>query len=263
MIRRTKQLLGDRLEGKTALITGGGTGIGRACALLFAREGGRVAVAGRRGDPLAGVAAEIYNSGGEAVAVQCDVTDVAQVERALRNVISRFGRLDVVVNSAGELATGSAEETSEAHWDRLIAVNLKGTFLVSRAALAPLRKSRGGSIINIGSVLGLVGMKQRVAYAAAKGGVTQLTKAMALDHAHEHIRVNCICPALVETELMQEIFSGMRDPEAARRARIKQIPLGRIGKPEDVAQLALFLASDESSWLTGAALPLDGGLTAY
>lgn len=252
-----------RLAGKTALITGGGTGIGRGCALLFAREGARVAVAGRRAEPLSALAAEIYNAGGEALAVQCDVTDVDQAERAVRLTVDRFGRLDVVVNSAGALAIGTAEETSEAHWDRMIAVNLKGTFLVSRAALAELRKSGGGSIINIGSVLSLVGMKQRAAYAASKGGVTQLSKAMALDHAHEGIRVNCICPAIVETELIRELFAQHTDPEALRRKRIEQIPLGRLGRPEDVAQMALFLASEESSWLTGAALPLDGGLTAY
>ncbi len=252
-----------RLAGKTALITGGGTGIGRACALLFSREGARVAVAGRRAEPLAALAAEIYNAGGEALAVHCDVTDVDQVERAVRMTVDRFGRLNAVVNSAGALAVGTAEETSEAHWDRMIAVNLKGTFLVSRAALAELRKSGGGSIINIGSVLGLVGMQQRVAYAASKGGVIQLTKAMALDHAQEGIRINCICPAIVETELIRELFAQDKDAEALRRKRIEQIPLGRMGRPEDVAQMAVFLASEESSWLTGAALPLDGGLTAY
>ncbi len=252
-----------RLAGKTVLITGGGSGIGRACALALAREGARVAVAGRRGETLSGVAAEIYNTGAEALAVRCDVTQVEEVERAVRTTLDRFGRLDIVVNSAGALVVGTAEETSEAHWDRLIAVNLKGTFLVSRAALAPLRRAGGGSIINIGSVLSLVGMKKRAAYAAAKGGVALLTKAMALDHAHEKIRVNCICPGLVETDMIQNIMAGQPDPAAFRRQRAEQIPLGRIGQPEDVAHLAVFLASDESSWLTGAALPLDGGLTAY
>ncbi len=167
------------------------------------------------------------------------------------------------VNNAGALFVGTADETSDADWNRLLAVNLTGTFFVSRAALPELRKSGGGSIVNIGSVLGLVGMKQRAAYAASKGGVTMLTKAMALDHARENIRVNCICPAIVETELVSDMFRKMPDPEAARRTRTEQIPLGRMGRPEDVAQLALYLASDESGWLTGAALPLDGGLTAY
>jgi NAD(P)-dependent dehydrogenase (short-subunit alcohol dehydrogenase family) len=251
------------LAGKTALITGGGTGIGRACAVLFAREGAKVAVAGRRAEPLAAVATELSGAGNQAFAVTCDVTKSAEVERAVQSVVARFGRLDVVVNNAGAVLAATAEETSEADWDRLLGINLKGTFLVSRAVLPELRKVGGGVIINIGSVLGLVGMKQRAAYAAAKGGVTLLTKAMALDHAHEGIRINCICPSLVETELIRELFSVVPDPEAQRRQRIAQIPLGRLGRPEDVAQLALFLASEESSWLTGAALPLDGGLTAY
>ncbi len=252
-----------RLAGKTALITGGGTGIGRACALLFACEGARVALAGRRAEPLSAVAAEIYHAGGEALAVTCDVTKADDVERAIQNTVARFGRLDVVVNNAGTVVPGTAEETSEAHWDRMVNVNLKGTFLVSRAALGELRKQGGGSIINIGSVLGLVGMKHRVAYAAAKGGVTQLTKAMALDHAHERIRVNCICPAIIDTPLIDELASRQPNPAVFRRTRAEQIPLGRIGQPEDVAHLALFLASDESSWMTGVALPLDGGFTAY
>lgn len=252
-----------RLAGKVAFVTGGGTGIGRACARLFAGEGARVAISGRRAGLLAAVATEITSAGGEALSVPCDVAESGQVEQAIRSVTARFGRLDIVVNSAGALLAATAEETSEADWDRLIDVNLKGTFLVSRAALPELRKAGKGSIINIGSALGLVGMKKRTAYAAAKGGVTLLTKAMALDHAREGIRVNCICPALVETELVRGLFEGAADPEAFRRARLEQIPLGRMGQPEDVAQLALFLASEESSWLTGAALPLDGGLTAY
>ena len=252
-----------RLAGKVALITGGGTGIGRACALLFAREAARVAVVGRRGRPLEAVAAEVAAAGGEALPVRCDVTSAADVERVMRATVERFGRLDIVVNNAGALLVATAEETTEEDWDRLMAVNLKGTFLVSRAALPEMRKAGGGAIVNIGSVFGLVGMKKRAAYAAGKGGVVALTRAMALDHAHEGIRVNCVCPAIVETELLGEIFSGLPDPQAARRARIEQIPLGRIGRPEDVARMVLFLASEESSWLTGAALPLDGGYTAY
>ncbi len=252
-----------RLAGKVALITGGGTGIGRACALLFSSEGARVGVVGRRREPLEAVAGEISAAGGQALAIPCDVSRAADVERGIRLVVERFGRLDVVVNNAGALLVATAEKTSEEDWDRVLAINLKGTFLVSRAALPELRRAGGGSIVNIGSVLGLVGMRERAAYAASKGGVTTLTKAMALDHAHEGIRVNCICPAIIETELVQQVFLSQPDPEAVRRVRRDQIPLGRMGQPEDVARLALFLASDESTWLTGAALPLDGGYTAY
>ena len=252
-----------RLAGKTALITGGGTGIGRACALLFAREGARVAVAARRAEPLTEVAAEVTAAGGEALALGCDVSKSEQVGQAIRAVVARFGGLHVVVNNAGAVAVATAEETSEGEWDHLMDANLKGTFLVSRAALPELRRAGGGSIINIGSVVGLVGMKKRAAYCAAKGGVAMLTKAMALDHAHENIRINCICPALVETSLVSRLMGRQTDPAAYRRQRAEQIPLGRLGRPEDVAHLAVFLASEESSWMTGAALPLDGGLSAY
>jgi NAD(P)-dependent dehydrogenase (short-subunit alcohol dehydrogenase family) len=252
-----------RLANKVALITGGGSGIGRACALLFAQEGARVTVAGRRPDPLAAVAAEIYNAGGEALAMHCDVTDAADVTRAIETCVNRFGKLNVVVNSAGALVAATAEETSDHDWQQILAVNLTGTFLMSRAVLPELRKAGGGSIVNIGSILGLLSMKSRVAYTAAKSGVTGLTRAMALDHAHEGIRVNCICPSVTETEMMANVIAAQPDPDAYRRMRAAQIPLGRLGRPEDVAQMALYLASDESSWVTGAALPLDGGLSAY
>ena len=230
--------------------------------MQFSREGAKVAVAGRRREPLAAVVAEIQAAGGQALSASCDVAKSDQVKRTIREVVAQFGALHVLVNNAGILHVGSVEETSEAEWDRLVDVDLKGVFLVSRAALPELRKS-GGAIVNIGSVLGLVGMKKRAAYAAAKGGVTMLTKAMALDDAQEGIRVNCICPAIVETDLVQTILSQAPDREAAVRLRTAQIPLGRMGKPEDVAALAVFLASEESSWLTGAAIALDGGLTAY
>ena len=252
-----------RLAGKVALITGGGTGIGRACAKMFAYEGARVALAGRRLEPLELAATEITSAGGEALAVQCDVTNCAQVAGAIRAIVERFKGLTTVVNNAGALLVATVEETSDEDWARVISANLTGTFQVSRAALPELRRSGGGAIINIASVLGLVAMKQRAAYSASKGGVVALTKAMALDHAADNIRVNCICPAIVETELVRGLFAHQPDPDAALRARLATLPLGRLGRSEDVAHMAVYLASEESSWLTGAALPLDGGLTAY
>lgn len=252
-----------RLSGKVALLTGGGTGIGRACALLFARESARVALAGRRLEPLEACAEEIRQAGGEACAVACDVSDRGQVEAAIATTVERFGKLNVVVSNAGTLLVGNAEQTSDADWERVMATNLRGTFLVSRAALPFLRQAGGGAIVNVASILGLVGMKGRAAYAASKGGVVALTRAMALDHAAEGIRINCICPAIVESEMVSGLFASQPDPQAARRARIATLPLGRLGTPADVAHLAVYLASEESSWLTGAALPLDGGLTAY
>jgi meso-butanediol dehydrogenase/(S,S)-butanediol dehydrogenase/diacetyl reductase len=253
-----------RLAGKTALITGAGTGIGRAIALAMAREGARIALAARRREPLESVAAEIAAAGGASLAIECDVTSRSSVETALATAVKRFGTVNVVVNNAGAAVVADAEKTSDENWRRILDVNLTGTFLMSRAALPELRKAGGGAIVNIGSVLGLVARKDRAAYCAAKGGVTLLTKAMALDHAHEKIRVNCICPSIVETPLGAASLAGSSsDPDEARRIRAREIPLGRLGKPEDVAELAVYLASDEADWVTGAAWPIDGGLTAY
>jgi NAD(P)-dependent dehydrogenase (short-subunit alcohol dehydrogenase family) len=252
-----------RLSGKVAFITGGGTGIGRACAMLFAKEGARIAIGGRRREPLDETVREISKLGAEAMAITCDVTERKPVEAAIAAVVERFGRLDVLVNNAGTAIVATVDETSDQDWSRILAVNLTGTFLASRAALPALRKAGGGSIVNIGSILGIVARKQRAAYCAAKAGVTGLTKAMALDHAHENIRVNCVCPSIIETDLGMQSILKAPDPEAERRSRTAGIPLGRMGQPEDVAQMAVYLASDESSWITGAAMPLDGGLTAY
>src|SRR6266568_2683357 len=252
-----------RLSSKVALITGGGTGIGRAIALAFAREGASVAVAGRRLEKLKEVAGEIEKQGGEALALECDVTRSRDAERVVRETAKKFGKLNVLVNNAVTLSVSTVDSISEEDWDRVMTVNVKGPFVMSRAALKEFRKAGGGAIVNIGSVLGLVAMKDRAAYCASKGGVTMLTKAMALDHAHENIRVNCICPSIVETELVKGLFDKSDQGQALRKTRIATIPLGRFGRPADVAEMAVFLASEESSWLTGAAIPLDGGLTAY
>jgi len=252
-----------RLRNKVAIVTGAGTGIGRAIALAFGREGARVALLGRRREPLDAVVEELARAGAEARAIPCDVSRSEEIRKAVEEVESAYGRVDVLVNNAGTLSVSTIETISEEDWDRVIDTNLKGPFLMSRAVLPPLRRAGGGSIVNVGSVLGLVGYKDRAAYCASKGGVTLLTKAMALDHAHENIRVNCICPSIVETELIKELFSETEAGRNARDARIGTIPLGRFGHPADVAELAVFLASDESSWMTGSAIPVDGGLTAY
>ncbi len=252
-----------RLSGKVAFITGGGTGIGRACALAFAREGAKIAVAGRRREPLEAVADEMEAAGGKALALTCDVTQTASVAAALSQSEQHFGRLDTIVNNAGAVVVATAEHTSDEDWQKVIAANLTGTFLVSRAALPLLRKAGGGSIVNIGSVLGLVARKERAAYCAAKAGVSGLTRAMAVDHAKDRIRVNCICPTIVETELGMQSIRQAANAEAEIQRRIAEIPMGRMGTPEDVALMAVYLASDEASWVTGASFPLDGGVTAY
>ncbi len=252
-----------KLAGKVAIVTGAGTGIGRACAELFAREGAAVVLAGRRREPLEEVARAIEKSGGRALAESCDVTREADGKALVARAVRAFGGLHLLVNNAAYWMAGTIEETSLADWDRMMETNLKGVFLLVKHALPALRQAGGGGIINIGSVLGLVGMKRRVAYATSKGGLVLLTKALALDHAADKIRVNCICPSLVDTPMGQESLERAGDAAAERARRLASIPLGRAGTPEDVARLALFLASDDSSWITGAAIALDGGFTAY
>jgi NAD(P)-dependent dehydrogenase (short-subunit alcohol dehydrogenase family) len=266
MVHRLDAAAGEnvtRLQGKAAIVTGGGTGIGRAIALAMAREGAKVAVAARKRERLEEVAQAIRQAGGEALVVVCDVTKEADARKAVGEAEHAFGLVNVLVNNAGTLSVSTVETISEAEWDQLMATNLKGPFLMSRAVLPAMRRAGGGAIVNVGSILGLIAMKDRAAYCASKGGLTMLTKAMALDHAHDKIRVNCICPAIVETELIRDLFSRTEEGRQARDARIAGLPAGRFGKPEDVAGLAVFLASEESSWMTGTALPLDGGLSAY
>ena len=253
----------SRLAGKVALITGGGTGIGRAIAMAFAREGASLALAGRRLEKLKEVVGQVEKHGGAALPVVCDVVRARDAERAVAETAKEFGKVNVLVNNAGTLSVSTVDTISEEDWDHVMTVNVKGPFLMSRAALKEFRKAGGGAIVNIGSVLGLVAMKDRAAYCASKGGVTMLTKAMALDHAHENVRVNCICPSIVETDLVKGLFNDSEQGRRLKQSRMGTIPLGRFGKPSDVAEMAVFLASEESSWLTGAAIPLDGGLTAF
>jgi NAD(P)-dependent dehydrogenase (short-subunit alcohol dehydrogenase family) len=252
-----------RLKGKVAIVTGGGTGIGRAIVMVFGREGAKVAVLGRRLEALEGVVKELARSGAEGRAILCDVAKDSDTRASVDETEKAFGRVDVLVNNAGVLSVSTIETISEQEWDRVMGTNLKGPFLMSRAVLPALRRAGGGAIVNVGSVLGLVAMKDRAAYSASKGGVTLLTKAMALDHAHENIRVNCVCPSIVETELVRGLFSDTEAGRMAREARLGTLPLGRFGRPDDIAELAVFLASDAASWITGAAIPVDGGLTAY
>jgi NAD(P)-dependent dehydrogenase (short-subunit alcohol dehydrogenase family) len=257
MPRRIKT--SGRLSGKVALVTGAGSGIGRAIAIAFAEQGARVALVGRRKLALEQVAAEI---GENAIAIPGDVSKCEDIERVVTATVAQFGHLHILVNNAARLAAGTAESHSEAEWDETFDTNVRGLWLLSRVALPHMRKAGNGSIINISSVLGLVGAKNRVAYAASKGAVTLMTKAMALDHAHEQIRVNAICPGIVDTELVAQFINNALDPEATRKQRIALHPMGRFGQPEDIAHAAVYLASDESAWVTGIAMPVDGGYSA-
>jgi len=249
----------SRLSHKTAIVTGAGTGIGRACAIALAQAGANVTLVGRRRSPLEEVAHAIGNS---ALALEADVTKTADIDRVIRETISHFGSLNVLLNNAGLLHIGTAEQITEAQWDETFNVNVRGLWLFSRAVLPAMRAAGGGSIINIASTLGINGARNRAAYAPSKGAVVLLTKSMALDHGPENIRVNAICPSFIETELTAKVINDAPDPAAVRRDRVAAHPIGRLGKPEDVGGLAVYLASDESSWVTGAAFPVDGGYLA-
>lgn len=246
-----------RLANKVALITGGGTGIGRAVAQAFVREGSKVVIAGRRKDKLEEAAREL---GANCLPVQGDTGNAQDITRMVKASAEHFGvgGIHVLVNNSALLFAGTAESHTEDEWDQIFNVNVRGVWLLSRAALPHMRTAGGGSIVNIGSVLSLVGARNRAAYAASKGAILALTRAMALDHAAENIRVNCICPGIVDTDLVARFTPD----ENARRQREALHPLGRFGQPEDVAHIAVFLAGDESNWVTGAAFPVDGGYTA-
>ncbi|RLG40077.1 MAG: short-chain dehydrogenase [Thermoproteota archaeon] len=248
-----------RLEGKVAIITGAGSGIGRATALLFAEEGAKVVICDIA-ESGAEVCKEITERGGEAIFIKVDVSKAKDVAYLIEKTIERYGRLDVLVNNAGIPSSGTVLDITEAEWDRVLDVNLKGAFLCSKYAIPEMMKGGGGVIVNVASVLGLVGGKGEAAYCASKGGLIALTKALALDFAEYKIRVNCICPGSVETPMRQRIMAS-KAPEERRAAELK-IPIKRVARPEEIARAILFLASDESSYMTGSTLVVDGGWTA-
>src|SRR6202158_4313504 len=251
-----------RLKEKVALITGGTSGIGEATAVLFATEGAEVAITGRNEQRGAAVVERIEQHGGHAAFFHADVSIASDCRRAVDETVRAFGRLDILFNNAGVFYAQTALECSEQQWDEQINVNLKGVFLMSKFALPSMIAQRSGVIVNNSSGWGLVGGDRAVAYCASKGGVVLMTKAMAIDHGKQGIRVNCICPGDVEQPML---------PEDARIRGLKwedylagcaNRPLGRIGTADEIAKAVLFLASDDSSFMTGAALVVDGGGTA-
>jgi NAD(P)-dependent dehydrogenase (short-subunit alcohol dehydrogenase family) len=252
------------LEGKVALITGAGSGIGQAAAALFAAEGAAVAVLDVRRDAAEDTAAKISAEGGRSIAVAADVAAADEVDAAVAGIVAAFGRIDVLYNNAGVDSRGSVADATEDDWDLCFAVNAKGTFMLSRAVIPHLIAAGGGSIINQGSVAALVGIPNFAAYCAAKGAVVALTRSMAVDLAPKRIRVNAICPGTVYTPLMEPMLRarGDGDLEAGLAKTLLKYPIGRLGTPEEIASVALFLAGDGASFLTGSILTADGGMTA-
>jgi NAD(P)-dependent dehydrogenase (short-subunit alcohol dehydrogenase family) len=251
-----------RLQDKVAIITGSGSGIGKATALLFAREGATVLSMDIIGDTAEATAREIRDGGGQADFIQGDVAVDADVERMVNTTVERFGRLDILVNNAGEELVVPITNVSEDRWNRLIDVNLKGAFLGCRYAIPQMLKQGGCAIVNTASTAGLRGFPLFGAYSASKGGVVMLTKTLGVEYARSNIRVNCVCPGLTQTPMLDRELARYPEPERALERMKKGIPMRRLAEAEEVAHGILFLASDEASVLAGVALPMDGGVCA-
>jgi len=250
-----------RLDGKVALITGGASGMGRVAGSLFAGEGARVVLADVTDEAGQAAVDEIVSAGGQGAYVHSDVSSPADAERMVKETAGRFGALDILYNNAGifPASDGSVTETDEETWDRVMAINLKGVFLGCKYGIPAMLASGGGSIINVASFVALVGAATpQIAYSASKGGVLSMTREIAVEFARKGIRANALCPGPIETPLLAELLA---DP-ARRERRLVHIPVGRFGQAEEIARAALFLASDESSFVTGATFVVDGGITA-
>ena len=249
-----------RLKDKVAIITGAKSGIGLATARRFLEEGAKVVMADVEDaqQELESMALD----GRDVTFVRADVSSDDDVQELIRQAVGRYGRIDVLVNNAGIELARKATDTTETQWDRLMGVNLKGVFLCSKAAVAEMQGTGGGVIVNVASELGLVGGAEIAAYCASKGGVIQLTKAMAIDHADDHIRINCVCPGPINTPLLDRIIESSAAPEKERQMTVARTLMNRLGEPEEIANVILFLASEESSYMTGSIVVADGGLTA-
>ncbi|MFI5339590.1 MAG: SDR family NAD(P)-dependent oxidoreductase [Candidatus Methylomirabilales bacterium] len=247
-------------QGKVALVTGGGSGIGRATCEIFEERSGAVVVADVREAAAKETVESIARQGGRAEAIRCDVTRWADVQTAVDTARRVFGRLDVVINCAGILRGSRLEDTSEEDWNEVLRVNLTGAFLVTKAAMKAMREQGGGSIVHIASRMAIRVKEEHGAYAASKAGILQLTQMAALEGGPHGIRVNCVCPGFIDTPMTR--LSGPKDSVDAQFAGwAKVCPLGRAGRPDEIARAMLFLASDEASFITGVALPVDGGRT--
>jgi NAD(P)-dependent dehydrogenase (short-subunit alcohol dehydrogenase family) len=254
-----ENLVPGTLQSKIAIVTGAASGIGRAAALLFAREGALVAVVDLDQNGAMQVADQISSSGGRAIFVTADVSRLQDCQRVVERTVAEFGRIDIIFNNAGIIRRATVVDLSEEDWDRVMGVNLKSVFLMSHFVVPRMLQAGGGSIINTASGWGLAGGAKAAVYCASKGAVVLMTKAMAVDHGPQNIRVNCICPGDTDTGMLRNEARQLGENEKQFLAESARRPLGRIGTPEEIAKAALYLASDASSFVTGTAVVVDGG----
>lgn len=251
-----------RLKDKIAVITGAGSGIGRATALRFGEEGATVVVSDKNGGAAEAVAKAIEQAGGRARGMEIDVTRSSEVKRLLDETVAAFGRLDILVNNAGYGIVGTVESTSEEDWDALMRVNVNGVFYGCKHAIPIMRAQGGGAIVNTASTTSRVAVTDRAAYVSSKGAVAGLTRAVALDHVHDNIRCNAVGPGTIDSPYFDKIFAQSNDPTALRKSYEGRQAMDRLGQPEEIANAILFLASDEASFCTGSLFFVDGGWTA-